>query len=556
MFKKNLEALNNPCLKKRLEGISLEESVKGIAYCMSESNDYVLMKDDVPLDDLVNPKEDIQKMIRNSIKSPMGKNDIIIAFGMGLGYLLDELFNTFPSRIFLYEPDINILHFVLNNVDISEHLASGRVFVTDSLDELAGKLASSYITKDRVEVVYLKNYAVIKNQELFSLTQKVYETCKSKMIDVNTISKYSKKWLFNSLANISFINNSNAYLFSSLKNKFAGKTALIIAAGPSLNENIEKIKQNRDKFVIFAVNKVLKVLQENEIIPDFAVCLDASNVNNTLLGLEDFLAKINCITDLKSDLVLASKPFKKIFFTFSSDDLIAKKLQEHNDFVETAEYGGSATTMALVCAKKTGVEKIIFTGLDLAFREDVAYSSGEVVNKISESQITVGNIAKTLVTVPSVTGGVVKTREDYEAFIHHFEILLRNYPEGEVYNTTSFGAKIEGMINKSFDEVLSCINTNRTLVLGEETFKFELSDWIKEEMFLINNIISNLSKNEFSPALVSSIVKSSLIYEYMQGEVVNVMQSDFSKENAEGFIEKTKLAIKEVINCLQNLGLI
>ena len=48
------------------------------------------------------------------------------------------------------------------------------------------------------------------------------------------------------------------YLLSDLENKYSGKTALILGAGPSLNDNIDKIKAKRESFVIFAVNKVVK----------------------------------------------------------------------------------------------------------------------------------------------------------------------------------------------------------------------------------------------------------------------------------------------------------
>ena len=145
MFNRNLEFIGNIALKSRLSGISLEDSKRNISYCMTPSNDYLLMKNDVPLDDINNPRQAIREMLKNNIKSPMGQNDIIITFGIGLCYLLDEVYNTYPSKIFVYEPDIKILHFVLNNVDISEHLASGRVFVTDNLDELMKKLAETYI---------------------------------------------------------------------------------------------------------------------------------------------------------------------------------------------------------------------------------------------------------------------------------------------------------------------------------------------------------------------------------------------------------------------------
>ncbi len=557
MYSRNLEFLDNDQLKSRLENITIEESSKDMSYCMTPSNDYLLMKNDVPFDDINNPREAVKQMLKASIKYPMEKNDIIITFGIGLCYLLDEIYNTYSCKIFIYEPDIKVLHFVLHNVDISEHLASGRVYITDKLDELMRKLSEVYITKDKVEVVYLKNYAVVKSQELLALTQKVFDTCRSKMVDINTIKKYSKTWLLNTLKNINAVNSSNAYKLSDLKDKFSGQTALILAAGPSLNENIEKIKANRDKFVIFAVNKVLRVLNSNNIIPDFVVCLDSNRIAQTLDGLEDFCSKINCIMDIKSDSVLFTKNFKRIFVSFSQNDMVVKKLAEYNEIV-SYESGGSATTLALVAAVKLGFSKIIFAGLDMAFKGDVMYSTGEVMTKVSDSQIVVSNTKKNIVKVKSVTGELVNTREDYAAFIQHFEALIKDLGFKEIYNTTSFGAYIEGMKNVKFEDIPLLFSSMGTpFILGEvQRFKFKTEEWAREELHLINNVISVLSKGVFSPALVSSIVKSPLMYQYMQADILKVLQAKMESDNAEEFIQKTKLAIKDIVDSLQKNRLI
>ena len=557
MYSRNLEFLDNDQLKSRLENITIEESSKDMSYCMTPSNDYLLMKNDVPFDDINNPREAVKQMLKASIKYPMEKNDIIITFGIGLCYLLDEIYNTYSCKIFIYEPDIKVLHFVLHNVDISEHLASGRVYITDKLDELMRKLSEVYITKDKVEVVYLKNYAVVKSQELLALTQKVFDTCRSKMVDINTIKKYSKTWLLNTLKNINAVNSSNAYKLSDLKDKFSGQTALILAAGPSLNENIEKIKANRDKFVIFAVNKVLRVLNSNNIIPDFVVCLDSNRIAQTLDGLEDFCSKTNCIMDIKSDSVLFTKNFKRIFVSFSQNDMVVKKLAEYNEIV-SYESGGSATTLALVAAVKLGFSKIIFAGLDMAFKGDVMYSTGEVMTKVSDSQIVVSNTKKNIVKVKSVTGELVNTREDYAAFIQHFEALIKDLGFKEIYNTTSFGAYIEGMKNVKFEDIPLLFSSMGTpFILGEvQRFKFKTEEWAREELHLINNVISVLSKGVFSPALVSSIVKSPLMYQYMQADILKVLQAKMESDNAEEFIQKTKLAIKDIVDSLQKNRLI
>lgn len=557
MFNRNLEFIDNVALKRRLERISPVESKVGISYCVTPTNDYVLLKDDVPADDLQNPREAVRKMLNNNIKNEMKENDIIITFGIGLGYLLDETFNTYPSKIYVYEPDLNLLHFVLSNVDISEHLASGRVFITNDLDELISKLAKTFITKDKVEIVYLQNYAVVKNKELLLLTQKVFETCKSKMVDVNTITRFSKVWLSNTIDNISAINaGSKAYLLTDLAGKYSGQTALIAGAGPSLSDNIENIQLNRDKFVIFAVNKTVQYLLQNGITPDFVVCLDARNMNKTLGGLENNFAHVNAIVDIRTDKEIMNKGFNKIFFNFSETDFFIKKLAKYNSFMKFYESGGSASTFALVSAVKMGFSKIVLAGIDLAFKDNVIYSYGETMQRVSLTEIVVDKVKKNILQVKSVNGGLVYTREDYEAFITHFETLIKELNYSEIYNISSFGALIEGVKNTSFENLNLPEHSGIQPTAFVQPFKFEIKDFIQEEFCNINNIISILSKGVFSPALVSAIVKSVLIYQYLQSEILVVLQKNFDPELAQKFIESTKNAIKTVIEQLQRNKLI
>ena len=52
------------------------------------------------------------------------------------------------------------------------------------------------------------------------------------------------------------------------------------------------------------------------------------------------------------------------------------------------------------------------------------------------------------------------------------------------------------------------------------------------------------------------VIMLSLLYEYMQADILNVMQAKFDSELAAEFIDKTKAAIKKVIEYLQKLNLI
>ena len=556
MFEKNLEYIDNLALKRRLSRISIEQSRAGISYYITPSNDYILLKDDVPSDDLNNPREAIREMLKATIKNEMHSNDIIITFGIGLGYLLDETFNTYPSRIFVYEPDVNFLHFVLNNVDISQHLASGRVYITNDLDELLAKLNTVFITKDRVEIVYLKNYSISHNRELLLLTQKVYDTCKSKMVDINTITRFSKRWLINTVANIAAVNETTGYKLSDLEKKFSGQTALIAGAGPSLEENIEYIQANRNSFIIFAVNKSLKFLLQNGITPDFVVCLDAASINLTLGGLENYFERMNCIMDIRTESARMDSGFKKVFINFSNTDFLMDKISKFNNDLIFYESGGSATILALISAIKLGFSRIILAGLDLAFKDNLVYADGEVMNRISPEQILVGTQKKNVVTVKSVNGGRVYTREDYEVFIHHIESIVRELDYKEIYNLSSFGAYIDGVKHCSFKELNLWGNSSTSPISNVEPFKFELKEFIQDEFHHINDIIAMLSKGVFSPALVSSIVRSVFVYQYMQADVLKVLQRNFDSSLAEDFIDKTKAAIKAVVELLQKYKLI
>ena len=556
MFNKNIKEIDNISLQRRLARITPEESRIGISYCITPSNDYVLLKDELPTDDLQNPREAIKKVLNETIKHEMGPNDIIITFGMGLGYLLDETFNRYKSRIFIYEPDISLMHFVLSNVDISEHLASGRVYITNDIDELMNKLGTSYLTKDKVEITYLPNYLITKNKELLVLSQKVLEACKSKIVDISTITKFSQRWLMNSIDNIANINTGTAYMLSDLYNQFIGQTALIVGAGPSLNENIDFIKKNRDKFVIFAVNKIVKYLLQNEIVPDFVVCMDAGNMDRTLGGLESNFGRVNCIMDIRTDCSLIKKGFNKIFYTFSNTDPLVNKLQKYNPSLKAEELGGSATTMALVSAVKLGFSKVFFVGVDLAFKDNLVYSYGETMNRISQEQILVDNVQKNVVQVKSVTGGTVYTRDDYQVAIHHFETIIKELNYKEIYNLSSFGAHIEGVKPVRVEDVILVSSKSMSNIANLQPFKMEIKDFIQEEFYHINNTITMISKGVFSSNFVSTIVKSVFLYQYLQADILNVLQKNFAPELAQSFFENTKVAIKKVVEKLQNSKMI
>ena len=60
----------------------------------------------------------------------------------------------------------------------------------------------------------------------------------------------------------------------------------------------------------------------------------------------------------------------------------------------------------------------------------------------------------------------------------------------------------------------------------------------------------------FSQALVTAVVKSILVYQYLQSEVLAVLQKNFDSEMANEFMDNTKNAIKLIVEALQKSKLI
>ncbi len=151
---------------------------------------------------------------------------------------------------------------------------------------------------------------------------------------------------------------------------------------------------------------------------------------------------------------------------------------------------------------------------------------------------------------------MVYTRADYETFIHHFEEVIKELEYTNIYNISNFGAQINGVKPVNFESLGFTVPADLSMLDCISPFTFKLDEFIQDEFFNINNIISILSKDVFSPELVSAIVKSVLVYQYMKNEILNGIQTNFNEQIAESFISKTKSAIKYIVDHLQKNKLV
>ena len=111
-FDINMAALSNDSLKKKLSEISFDEASKDFNCFIAKSGDYALAKKNFPYDDIENPVQSVIDICKNTITTEPQKTDFIVIYGLGLGYILDEVFTRYDARIVVFEPCGSVTYFI------------------------------------------------------------------------------------------------------------------------------------------------------------------------------------------------------------------------------------------------------------------------------------------------------------------------------------------------------------------------------------------------------------------------------------------------------------
>ena len=524
MFQKNIDAIRlyNPKLADKLVQMPME-SIQEIDVYQAESNDLIIAHNKIPLHSPVDPIREAKTLWNRTIKEAVRKNDIQLVFGLGLGYLFKRAFINAPSKVFVFEPNIEIIRFVVQHVDFSAEFSDKRIYITDEIEDIYAKLNKEFLAGDKIEFLFIPQYAQVNNEKLQALTAKIYEIIENRSNDENTIFKLSKLWTENFISNIAQF--PGARTLGYLEGKFSDKTAIIVSPGPSLANDIELIKQNQDKFITIAVGKVFRQLIESGITPDFTVFADAKGCKEKVEGVENALEKTNAVVISKSDkYVYNTKTGSKIIY-FSETDIMTK-IFKRNEGKNPGFYksGSSVSIIAYYFAKILGIKQIIFSGLDLAFVDNKLYSNGTAAEILDDNSIK--GLNKKVVYVKDKEGNELASRDDYALFIRQFsEILAEEFSLAKVYNTSLKGAYIEGMEYVALSGIIADITEVKPDVnkIISKTFAETEKDWILVMSDVYSKLTSTAKEIEELTGQSSEIALefSKIITEYKEtGKVV------------------------------------
>lgn len=217
--------------------------------------------------------------------------------------------------------------------------------------------------------------------------------------DFSTQAAFGRIWLANALQNICLFRNAeNRFPFPDRK-----KTAVITAAGPSLDKESAALRENRESLVVFAADTSLPVLVQAGVYPDFVVSIDPQPVSARHLSV----AGKNICGTRKPPVFLAdicASPFAvrtasafgwPVILTGGGHPLAAY-LQRFARLPPLETAAGTVTASAADAARRMGFSAVRFAGADFACTGgkpycrgtylDVQFGSGSIRTRTAETR--------------------------------------------------------------------------------------------------------------------------------------------------------------------------
>ncbi len=360
-------------------------------------------------------------------------NDYIV-FGMGLGYHIKALVQAAPEAdITVFESDEAVMRLAdeFGAVDLSKP-EYRNVHISEDYNYSKLREALVKIDSNTDFLVHIPSLNNVSNQ---SVREKIEEY----FMNINS-SKNQRKYLDYNFKNNISRDDENADV---LKSKFEGKTALLVARGPSLNDDIAGIKRIRDEVIVVAVYSVADLLIKNDIIPDYIVMSDAQ----TKIGNEVKNSKISeipliYVSTAASNIVASHKGKKYILYQEGYDKAVDVAEQENHTLFST---GGSVSTVIVDMCIRFGCDRLICVGLDLALTGGNTHAAGTRGNMhVNEDS--------GLRTVMDVNGKPVSTRKNLDIYRKWIERRIEGVDGIEFINASS-GAFIKGMKHQKIGRI-------------------------------------------------------------------------------------------------------
>jgi len=404
-----------------------------------------------------NPLKEAENLIQH-LHNVKNHSDILF-YGLGMGYQIRAFAEQYPDTPFsIYEPVPEIIYQFLCHADLKQlPLNLLKNIYIESKPEEMNPLLTGIVRRVRnsILIIDLPAYKSIfpdKHQAFFSLFQKRLEE-RCSYLGAN--HAFQKRWTINSTKNFIYILNTPDILIEK-KDSFKNMPAILVASGPSLEEEIDNLRRIREEGLayIFSVGTAINALVLQGVYPHAACTYDPTEENQVLCR-EVLKRGISSIPLIFGSTVgyesLAKYPGPKLHMLINQDTPAAFYLKPVNS--DNLEFINDAPTIAIITLQllyKLGFNPVILVGQNLAYLNRKDYTPGSTHPSLEASQQTLDQA----VPVKDVYGNQVGSNRNYIQMRKQLEQYLSCVQDLQVINTTKGGAHIEGTRFQTLEEVI------------------------------------------------------------------------------------------------------
>ena len=387
--------------------------------------------------------------------------EFAVALGMGFGYSVRALLAS-GARVAVVEVDPGWLKALCSAADLRDIIADSRADLILcpgglGLDEYLSMASPRSITlvENRATTAFFKDAAE-------SLREQARRYMRKDAINAATLGRFGRLWARNLIGNI----RTAAALpgVSSLAGRFLGKPALVLAAGPTLDDVLERLPELRDRCVVIAVDTALRSTLRTGVEPDFIVVVDPQYWNARHLD--------GCMSP-RSVLITEAAVWPSVLRFGSRATILCSSMYPLGRYVEerlgppkgTLGAGGSVATTAWDFARTLGCVPICMAGLDLSFPggkthakaclfEQRSLDGGSKLFPASCASFQAmrgGNPFQALAN----DGSMVTSDERLSLYSSWFSRKLAASPEATTWNLSACGLAIPGMPHVPLERVLA-----------------------------------------------------------------------------------------------------
>ncbi|HEX8910773.1 MAG TPA: 6-hydroxymethylpterin diphosphokinase MptE-like protein [Humisphaera sp.] len=330
----------------------------------------------VPLHSRYDPAAEAARLVASV---DVGERLVLYVHGLGLGYHVEALFDRAgdEANLFVFEPDLRLVRTALFHRDLSRLIESRRVVLLTRPDktELNARL-TPHLAVFPMGTASLEHGPSVQLQPAFhaQAKQSLEEFASYARTTVNTFVLNSSRTAENIARNLGWYVASPS--LSRLKDRFKGKPAVIVSAGPSLRKNKHLLPKVAGKAVVVAVQTTLQPLVQAGIDPHFVTSLDYHEISTR------FFQNLPTDRKLKTELVAEPKATSAVFdllggnTSLLGNDFADALLREMKLEKTKLPAGATVAHLAFYLSEHLGCDPVIFLGQDLGFSDGLCYAPG------------------------------------------------------------------------------------------------------------------------------------------------------------------------------------